>query len=455
MLYIFWFLHQTTTIRRVCEGLQGCISFDSYIKPQLLELCIVGCGVVYLLIPTSNHNQWVQKVSCLQVVYLLIPTSNHNLLISRIFLLALYIFWFLHQTTTLWWMVSQHQRLYIFWFLHQTTTCPSPRLTSLRCISFDSYIKPQLGVIVNELTSVVYLLIPTSNHNLRLEKLRKKQLYIFWFLHQTTTVPPIGEDLQRCISFDSYIKPQPIPAPPTAQPSCISFDSYIKPQHSLYRQILRYVVYLLIPTSNHNYSWISYARCGVVYLLIPTSNHNSLGILTVSLRLYIFWFLHQTTTCWICLAMAVMLYIFWFLHQTTTLGAAHRQLVGCISFDSYIKPQQSLCILLGTHVVYLLIPTSNHNKACAYCLVPMLYIFWFLHQTTTFCPIAHAAIGCISFDSYIKPQLQIMPKTLICVVYLLIPTSNHNLLRVQKQYQMLYIFWSKVSQVKIHKRDLT
>ena len=39
----------------------------------LLELC-----VVYLLIPTSNHNQHFGKDYGLRVVYLLIPTSNHN-----------------------------------------------------------------------------------------------------------------------------------------------------------------------------------------------------------------------------------------------------------------------------------------------------------------------------------------------------------------------------------------
>ena len=35
--------------------------------------------------------------------------------------------------------------------------------------------------------------------------------------------------------------------------------------------------------------------------------------------------------------------------------------------------------------------------------------------------------GCISFDSYIKPQLENESEALILVVYLLIPTSNHNL----------------------------
>ena len=38
----------------------------------------LGYGVVYLLIPTSNHNSTVTIVVRPLVVYLLIPTSNHN-----------------------------------------------------------------------------------------------------------------------------------------------------------------------------------------------------------------------------------------------------------------------------------------------------------------------------------------------------------------------------------------
>ena len=58
------------------------------------------------------------------------------------------------------------------------------------CISFDSYIKPQLSNWVT------------------------------------------GLDLS-CISFDSYIKPQPMGNSISAAASCISFDSYIKPQRHL------------------------------------------------------------------------------------------------------------------------------------------------------------------------------------------------------------------------------
>ena len=165
-------------------------------------------------------------------------------------------------------------------------------------------------------------------------------LYIFWFLHQTTTWSWSLCITLCCISFDSYIKPQLWAKALRRAPGCISFDSYIKPQLCFFRLFFFLVVYLLIPTSNHN----------------PISNGTA----------------------------TIMLYIFWFLHQTTTVGYALRLAASCISFDSYIKPQPPAKWIVFLRVVYLLIPTSNHN-----CI-----------------------LSCVS--EYM-------------VVYLLIPTSNHNL----------------------------
>ena len=93
----------------------------------------------------------------------------------------------------------------------------------LSCISFDSYIKPQPERNIINVTTVVYLLIPTSNHNL------------------TNT-------------YD---------------------DKHL-------------VVYLLIPTSNHNEHTVSAVDAYVVYLLIPTSNHNIEYIVKYGKMLYIF-----------------------------------------------------------------------------------------------------------------------------------------------------------------------
>ena len=70
--------------------------------------------VVYLLIPTSNHNVAGYADTKKSVVYLLIPTSNHN-----------------------------------------------------------------IAEYADTKKVVVYLLIPTSNHNLDLDNIRKAALYIF------------------------------------------------------------------------------------------------------------------------------------------------------------------------------------------------------------------------------------------------------------------------------------
>ena len=105
---------------------------------------------------------------------------------------------------------------------------------------------------------------------------------------------------------------------------------------------------------------LCHSRC-IIYILNPTSNHNVVACEKAADRLYIFWILHQTTT-WACLS---------------------RALLRCISFDSYIKPQPFRNITLCLAVVYLLIPTSNHNPFTDGMLTGELYIFWFLHQTTT------------------------------------------------------------------------
>ena len=96
-------------------------------------------------------------------------------------------------------------------------------------------------------------------------------------------------------------------------------------------------------------------------------------------------------------------------------------------------------------------PTSNHNVISIIQSFEMLYIFCILHQTTTWSPLPRWMMRCISFVSYIKPQRchklpqnchscisfvsYIKPQPIrikrdnLFVVYLLYPTSNHNLLR--------------------------
>ena len=56
-------------------------------------------------------------------------------------------------------------------------------------------------------------------------------------------------------------------------------------------------------------------------------------------------------------------------------------------------------------VVYLLFSTSNHNRVDILVDVHLLYIFSFLHQTTTGVSNSQHRKGCISSLFYIKPQL--------------------------------------------------
>ena len=101
---------------------------------------------------------------------------------------------------------------------------------SSSCISFVSYIKPQRRRIQQHHHWVVYLSFPTSNHNVLPDTQFGAVLYIFRFLHQTTTTRISMLKQFGCISFVSYIKPQQIKRRIYAHTSCISFVSYIKPQ---------------------------------------------------------------------------------------------------------------------------------------------------------------------------------------------------------------------------------
>ena len=173
-----------------------------------------------------------KRLTCLTVVYLLIPTSNHNYAASDIVHRWLFISWFLHQTTTKSVPPSPPASLFISWFLHQTTT----------------------QAVLTRLILV---------------------LFISWFLHQTTTAFNSVNAIDSCLSLDSYIKPQPAASTSSCAICCLSLDSYIKPQQSEGFQFDTEVVYLLIPTSNHNYCKDNDNLSFVVYLLIPTSNHNA------------------------------------------------------------------------------------------------------------------------------------------------------------------------------------
>ena len=125
-------------------NIQRCISLVFYIKPQLFDFSGVSDEVVYLQFSTSNHN----RLNAVQS------------------LLMLYIFSFLHQTTTLRQQEPVYMQLYIFSFLHQTTTP------------------------VHHDAQRYQLYIFSFLHQTTTEKQqsgRMRELYIFSFLHQTTT----------------------------------------------------------------------------------------------------------------------------------------------------------------------------------------------------------------------------------------------------------------------------
>ena len=85
------------------------------------------------------------------------------------------------------------------------------------------------GILVY-IAPVVYRTIPTSNHNYSISENLISQLYIVLFLHQTTTRTMFDIRIICCISYYSYIKPQPYALQRYKEVRCISYYSYIKPQ---------------------------------------------------------------------------------------------------------------------------------------------------------------------------------------------------------------------------------
>ncbi len=159
----------------------------------------------------------------------------------------------------------------------------------------------------------------------------------------------------------SYIKPQLVLGTASVVPCCISLVSYIKPQLRTVKGYLVRVVYLWFPTSNHNNRllWKYFPQLYIFGFLHQTTTPQY-GDESFA-PLYIFGFLHQTTTGRHSSTMTGRLYIFGFLHQTTTLKSLQTAVPCCISLVSYIKPQQRNRRCGFLLVVYLWFPTSNHN----------------------------------------------------------------------------------------------
>ena len=181
---------------------------------------------------------------------------------------------------------------------------------------FMSYIKPQQIAYLCTVFKVVYRTIPTSNHNSECYSSTFQSLYIVLFLHQTTTCGIVSIFYVCCISYYSYIKPQPAKCGMCPPECCISYYSYIKPQP------LRAAT----PCGIGCISYYSYIK--------PQQRRRK---------------------------RREELYIVLFLHQTTTRSYYAFATSCCISYYSYIKPQRSSPQRKTWSVVYRTIPTSNHN----------------------------------------------------------------------------------------------
>ena len=274
VLFMVFFLHQTTTMLFRRFVFVGCLWSFSYIKPQPYAARGRRCLVVYGLFPTSNHNSHTREVGGGEVVYGLFPTSNHNCSVTYSKSGLLFMVFFLHQTTTniiQFWLSAL---LFMVFFLHQTTTWRGVFPLPSRCLWSFSYIKPQPPGIDGRRRLVVYGLFPTSNHNHDVHRVVHIELFMVFFLHQTTTSSGAAWSSSRCLWSFSYIKPQPWSE----------------------GQVVVFVVYGLFPTSNHN--TVTY---GLAYTL-----------------LFMVFFLHQTTTLDHTLTTPPMLFMVFFLHQTTT-----------------------------------------------------------------------------------------------------------------------------------------
>ena len=83
-----------------------------------------------------------------------------------------------------------------------------------------------------------------------------------------------GSRLSGCISFVSYIKPQPLSH--NRKPVTVVYLSFPTSNHNYTDNDgeIKTVVYLSFPTSNHNVSRGAPIAERVVYLSFPTSNHN-------------------------------------------------------------------------------------------------------------------------------------------------------------------------------------
>ena len=100
--------------------------------------------------------------------------------------------------------------------------------------------------------SDVYVLFPTSNHNVDQNPTYQLLMYMSYFLLQTTTCWQYVKN--SCLMYMSYFLLQTTTVSGGVKPAagCICLISYFKPQLAPHASLLRRDVYVLFPTSNHN-----------------------------------------------------------------------------------------------------------------------------------------------------------------------------------------------------------
>ena len=310
--------------------------------------------------------------------------------------------------------------LYIVLFLHQTTTAIESGFCKTGCISYYSYIKPQLrdGYRIHQQGCISYYSYIKPQH-WKNQSFGSSGCISYYSYIKPQQILISKRITLSCISYYSYIKPQQEIETLTDGTSCISYYSYIKPQPAIGAGAGLLVVYRTIPTSNHNVLLNWYTKHFVVYRTIPTSNHNVLLLVAGGVVLYIVLFLHQTTTACTASRKRRSCISYYSYIKPQQRFQSFISSLSCISYYSYIKPQRTADELDINSVVYRTIPTSNHNWYKSQLTKRELYIVLFLHQTTTQSTGFNLSVCCISYYSYIKPQRRssTIVKAYCCISY--------------------------------------
>ena len=152
-----------------------------------------------------------------------------------------------------------------------------------------------------------------------------------------------------------------------------------------------------------------------------------------------------------------------FLHQTTTLWYMSFIFVHCILCSFYIKPQLMSPYYFIFYIVSYVLSTSNHNLMSNGNVSSILYLMFFLHQTTTHEHHQFLNFNCILCSFYIKPQLERKSKPfkihcILCSFYIkpqllhrqehckpivsyVLSTSNHNSMSKAMEFSLLYLMF--------------